>query len=305
MTNKTTSNVSRRGLGGGAKNLLVPTDIDSLLDEVKNTSKDSVMYIKLSDLQPGHYQPRTFMDDTLLNELADSIREQGVIQPLLVRKLKDNRYEIIAGERRFRAAKIAGLLEVPALVKSVDDQNAAIIALIENMQRADLNALEEAKGVKRLIDEFSFTHEQASKAIGRSRSFTTNLLRLLNLAEPVQKMLSDGQLDMGHARALLATDLGTQIILANQVINKNLSVRETEKLVATSSQKIRPKSKKDKNVDADVLMVQRALSDYLQTKVNIKLVGKKKGSLVFDFSDWDHLNDLLDKLGLNEYLASL
>ncbi|HCT9233105.1 TPA: ParB/RepB/Spo0J family partition protein, partial [Escherichia coli] len=193
----------------------------------------STLPVKL--LKAGVYQPRTRMDEGALNELAESIRAQGVMQPILVRPLsgkEKGKYEIIAGERRFRASQIAGLTEVPVLVREVGDENAAIMALIENIQREDLNPLEEAQGVKRLLDEFGLTHEQAAQAIGRSRSATSNLLRLINLAEPVQIMLLAGDIDMGHARALLAVDAARQIMLANEVIARRLSVRETEKLVA-------------------------------------------------------------------------
>src|SRR5690606_9440723 len=191
--------------------------------------------LPVDKLTAGKYQPRTRMDEGGLEELADSIRTQGIMQPILVRPLTSSKakdkYEIIAGERRFRAAILAGLKQVPVLIREVADENAAVMALIENIQREDLNPLEEAHGVKRLIDEFGLTHEQAAQAIGRSRSATTNLLRLINLAEPVQIMLLAGDIDMGHARALLATDAATQIMLANEVIARRLSVRETEKLV--------------------------------------------------------------------------
>src|SRR5690606_22907341 len=189
--------------------------------------------LSVKSLKAGKYQPRTRMDEGALGELAESIRTQGIMQPILVRPLgQAGSYEIIAGERRFRAAQLAGLSEVPVLVREVADENAAVMALIENIQREDLNPLEEAHGVKRLLDEFGLTHEQASQAIGRSRSATSNLLRLLNLTEPVQTMLLAGDIDMGHARALLATEAAQQILLANEVIARRLSVRETEKLVA-------------------------------------------------------------------------
>lgn len=195
-------------------------------------------------MRAGKYQPRTRMDEGALNELAESIRTQGIMQPILVRALgadAPGQYEIIVGERRFRAAQLAGLKEVPVLVREVADENAAVMALIENIQREDLNPLEEAHGVRRLLDEFGLTHEQAAQAIGRSRSATSNLLRLLNLAAPVQTMLLAGDVDMGHARALLAVDAATQIQLANQVIAKRLSVREAEKLVARAQRMSTPR----------------------------------------------------------------
>jgi ParB family chromosome partitioning protein len=194
--------------------------------------------LPIAQVQAGKYQPRTRMDEGALAELAASIKSQGIMQPVLVRPLADTsgfgapRYEIIAGERRFRAAQLAGLEEIPVLVRDVDDQAAAAMALIENIQREDLNPLEEAQGIARLISDFNFTHEQAASAVGRSRSAVSNLLRLVNLAAPVQTMLMAGDIDMGHARALLAVDSASQINLANQVVAKRLSVRETEKLVA-------------------------------------------------------------------------
>src|SRR5450830_1139071 len=195
--------------------------------------------LSVQHMQAGKYQPRTRMDEGALAELAASIKAQGLMQPILVRPIGQNngvtRYEIIAGERRFRASQMAGLEEVPVLVKDVDDQAAAAMALIENIQREDLNPLEEAQGIQRLIDEFSFTHEQAASAVGRSRSAVSNLLRLLNLAQPVQTMLMAGDIDMGHARALLAVDPATQISLANMIIARRLSVREAEKLVANAA----------------------------------------------------------------------
>ena len=186
--------------------------------------------LPVSKMRAGKYQPRTRMDEGALGELAESIRTQGIMQPILVRELGEEpgQYEIIAGERRFRAAQLAGLKEVPVLVREVADEHAAVMALIENIQREDLNPLEEAHGVRRLLDEFGLTHEQAAQAIGRSRSATSNLLRLLNLAAPVQTMLLAGDVDMGHARALLAVDAATQIQLANQIIARRLSVREAE-----------------------------------------------------------------------------
>jgi ParB family chromosome partitioning protein len=256
------------------------------------------------------------MDESALNELADSIRTQGIMQPILVRPLPDaapGQYEIIAGERRFRAAQLAGLDHVPVLVREVADENAAVMALIENIQREDLNPLEEAQGVRRLLDEFGLTHEQAATAIGRSRSTTTNLLRLLNLAEPVQTMLLAGDIDMGHARALLATDAALQILLANEVVARRLSVRETEKrvaralreqdaaLAAPASRSARGAAKSAGN--GDLLRLEKALSDHLATKVRIKTGARKGGQLVIDFTNWDHLDALLERQGLGNVLA--
>lgn len=229
-----------KGLGRGLEALLgadIPA-VGKLGDTEGNVLPPSVLPI--SKLQAGKYQPRTRMDEGALAELADSIRTQGIMQPILVRPidLAKGRYEIIAGERRFRAAQLAGLTEVPVLVKDVADEHAAAMALIENIQREDLNPLEEAHGVRRLLDEFGLTHEQAATAIGRSRSATSNLLRLLNLAGPVQTMLLAGDIDMGHARALLGVDAATQIQFANQIIAKRLSVRDTEKMVARAEKEI-------------------------------------------------------------------
>ncbi|UYO93720.1 ParB/RepB/Spo0J family partition protein [Pollutimonas sp. M17] len=257
-------------------------------------------------LRAGKYQPRTRMDEGALNELADSIRAQGIMQPILVRPLdgKDaGKYEIIAGERRFRAAKLAGLKEVPVLVREVADENAAVMALIENIQREDLNPLEEAHGVRRLLDEFGLTHEQAAQAIGRSRSATSNLLRLLNLTGPVQTMLLAGDIDMGHARALLATDAATQILLANEVIAKRLSVRETEKLIGRTLREAddaQPRSAaKPVAQSGDVKRLEEALSDHLGTKVSLKVGAKNRGQLQIDFHGWEHLNSLLERQGLS------
>jgi len=263
--------------------------------------------INLKWLRPGKYQPRTRMDEGALHELAESIRTQGVMQPILVRPLhgKDQgQYEIIAGERRFRAAQLAGLQEVPVLVKEVADENAAIMALIENIQREDLNPLEEAQGVKRLLDEFSLTHEQAAQSIGRSRSATSNLLRLLNLAEPVQTMLLAGDIDMGHARALLAVDAATQILLANQIIARRLSVRETEKLVTRTQagESGQANSRGGQIRDGDTQRLQERLSDLLGTRVSLKMRGKSRGQLLIEFHGWDHLNALLERQGLVQAL---
>src|SRR5690606_26179301 len=222
--------------------------------------------LPVGKMRAGKYQPRTRMDEGALNELADSIRTQGIMQPILVRALNDDpgHYEIIAGERRFRAAQLAGLKEVPVLVRDVADENAAVMALIENIQREDLNPLEEAHGVRRLLDEFGLTHEQAAGAIGRSRSATSNLLRLLNLAAPVQTMLLAGDIDMGHARALLAVDAATQSLLANEIIAKGLSVREAEKLVARTLREAEEKTVKPLRRSAaqsgDVKRLEDALS---------------------------------------------
>ena len=259
--------------------------------------------LPVGKLRPGKYQPRTRMDEGALNELADSIRAQGVMQPLLVRPAPNEQglYEIIAGERRFRAAQIAGLTEVPVLVRDVPDEHAAAMALIENIQREDLNPLEEAQGVRRLLDEFGLTHEQVAAAIGRSRPATSNMLRLLNLAAPVQTMLLAGDIDMGHARALLTVDAATQIQLAHQVVARRLSVRETEKLASkAASGPDAGKSGRARPVSRDTARLEDSLSDQLATKVSLKANARGRGQILIDFHGWEHCSALLEKLGLRE-----
>ena len=258
--------------------------------------------LPVGQIQAGKYQPRTRMDDGSLAELAASIKSQGIMQPVLVRPVEVSpsgaRYEIIAGERRFRAAQLAGLDEIPVLVRDVDDQNAAAMALIENIQREDLNPLEEAQGIARLISEFSFTHEQAAHAVGRSRSAVSNLLRLVNLAQPVQTMLMAGDIDMGHARALLAVDAASQIALANQVIARRMSVRETEKLVARAleEQNAPPVAARQKEKSGDIVRLEEELSDRLATPVVFKMGPKGKGQMIIDFADLDVLDTVLARL---------
>ena len=292
-----------KGLGRGLDALL-GADTNSL-DQVGQpatlTSAPNTLLIE--QLQAGKYQPRTRMDEGALAELADSIRAQGIMQPILVRPLDalTGQYEIIAGERRFRAAQLAGLTEVPVLVKNVADEHAAAMALIENIQREDLNPLEEAQGVKRLIEEFGLTHEQAATAIGRSRSATSNLLRLLNLATPVQTMLLAGDIDMGHARALLAVDAAIQIQLANQIIAKRLSVRDAEALVTRTTKEPGNKTTaKPTSQSRDVTRLEETLSDQLGTKVSLKVASKGRGQLIIDFHGWDHCSSLIEKLNLKE-----
>jgi ParB family chromosome partitioning protein len=260
--------------------------------------------LPLTQIQAGKYQPRTRMDEGSLSELAHSIKTQGIMQPVLVRPLATGegggtvRYEIIAGERRFRAAQMAGLEEIPVLVREVDDQNAAAMALIENIQREDLNPLEEAQGIARLISEFDFTHEQAAHAVGRSRSAVSNLLRLVNLAGPVQTMLMAGDIDMGHARALLAVDAASQITLANQVIAKRMSVRETEKLVARTleEQNAPAAAPRQKEKSGDIARLEEELSDRLATPVVFKMGNKGRGQMIIDFADLDILDSVLTRL---------
>ncbi|MFN3617406.1 MAG: ParB/RepB/Spo0J family partition protein [Aquabacterium sp.] len=287
-----------KGLGMGLEALLGP----KISDLPQTATEGAPSTLRLDLLQPGKYQPRTRMDEGSLYELAESIRSQGIMQPILVRPVGGGRYEIIAGERRSRAAKLAGLTEVPVLVKDVPDEAAAAMALIENIQREDLNPLEEAQGLQRLISEFGLTHEQAAQAVGRSRSAASNLLRLLNLAEPVQGMLMAGDLDMGHARALLALDKAQQITTAHEVASKKLNVRETEKLVAKvqgqgrQAPLLRVKSEKSR----DVQRLEEALSDLLTAQVSIHIRKKTKrgeqGEVTIAFGSLDELNGLIDKL---------
>jgi ParB family chromosome partitioning protein len=319
-----------RGLGRGLEALLGPSadalGLDGVDTRVANTGVPTVL--ALTDMVPGQYQPRTRMDEGALYELAESIKAQGIMQPILVRRLSDVDaaakrgqigsgvspdgggtvrpvYEIIAGERRFRAAKLAGLDSVPVLVRDVPNEAAAAMALIENIQREDLNPLEEAQGLQRLIKEFGLTHETAAQAVGRSRSAASNLLRLLNLAEPVQTMLMAGDVDMGHARALLALDRATQITAANQVVAKKMSVRETESLVKKLSAEfslVASKPKKDKS--RDLKRVEEELSDLLMAQVEVLVKKRVKragrveemGELSIQFGSLDELNGLIDRL---------
>lgn len=283
-----------KGLGRGLEALLgVSPDFASGSGELSS--------VPIAQLQAGKYQPRSRMDEGALNELAESIREQGVMQPILVRlaghKNGAETYEIIAGERRYRAAKLAGLDHIPALVKNVDDQTAAAMALIENMQREDLNPLEEAQGIHRLIADFSFTHEQAAGAVGRSRSAVSNLLRLLNLAKPVQTMLMAGDIDMGHARALLSVDGATQITLASQVVARRMSVREAEKLVSNLlSGKSAAGTNRQPVKTADIARLEEELSDLLATPVSFRQGSKGRGQVVISYADLDVLDGVLQKL---------
>jgi len=285
-----------KGLGRGLDALLGGDAHDTPASPAGSPST-----LPVTRIQAGKYQPRTRMDDGSLSELAASIKSQGIMQPVLVRPIEGGGsvgYEIIAGERRFRAAQLAGLEEIPVLVREVDDQNAAAMALIENIQREDLNPLEEAQGIARLISEFDFTHEQAAHAVGRSRSAVSNLLRLVNLAQPVQTMLMAGDIDMGHARALLAVDAASQIALANHVIAKRLSVRETEKLVARTleEQNAPAAAPRQKEKSGDIVRLEEELSDRLATPVAFKMGPKGKGQMIIDFADLDILESVLARL---------
>lgn len=291
-----------KGLGRGLEALLGPIAGETVLNAAGDAMPST---LQLDQMVAGVYQPRKRMDEGALYELAESIKAQGVMQPILVRKIASGGYEIIAGERRFRAAKLAGLTEVPVLVRDVSDQNAAAMALIENMQREDLNPLEEAIGLQRLIKEFGLTHEQAAQSVGRSRSAASNLLRLLNLAEPVQTMLVAGDLEMGHARALLSLDRAAQITAANQISAKKMSVREAESLVKKIGADFSLVSQKPtKEKSRDIKRLEEELSDLLTAQVEIRIKKQTKrhgkvdqsGELSIAFGSIESLNGLIDKL---------
>jgi ParB family chromosome partitioning protein len=297
-----------KGLGRGLEALLGPKVQDAPAADM--TAETGVpTQLKLDQMVAGMYQPRTRMDEGALYELAESIKAQGIMQPILVRQLIDGdnagKYEIIAGERRFRASRLAGLESVPVLVRDVPNEAAAAMALIENIQREDLNPLEEAQGLQRLIKEFGLTHEAAAQAVGRSRSAGSNLLRLLNLAEPVQTMLMAGDLDMGHARALLSLDKAAQITAANQIAAKKLSVREAESLakkLGAEFNLVTQKPKKEKS--RDIRRVEEELADLLMAEVEVRIKKRVKrhgkveemGELSIQFGSLEALNGLIDRL---------
>lgn len=285
-----------KGLGRGLDVLLAANK-----DEDEAPAATSTLPV--GDLQPGKYQPRTHMDPGSLEELAASIKAQGLMQPILVRPIGKGQHEIIAGERRWRASQLAGLTEVPVLIREIPDENALAMALIENIQREDLNPLEEAAGVQRLINEFGLTHEQAAQAIGRSRSAATNLLRLLNLAQAVQEMLMKGDIDMGHARALLALDKAKQVAFANQIVARGLSVREAEKLVAkeiNGQQEASSVKKGPATQSRDLLRLQEELSDAIGAGVTIQANRKGAGKLNIQFGSLDQLDGLISILRGNQ-----
>jgi len=275
-----------KGLGRG---------LDALLAGNEAQNREQQRSLPVTNLQPGKYQPRTQMDGASLEELAASIRAQGLMQPILVRpiggSLGDDRFEIVAGERRWRAAQMAGLGEVPALIREIPDESALAMALIENIQRENLNPLEEAQGLQRLIDEFSMTHQEAADAVGRSRPAASNLLRLLQLVAPVQDLLMRGDIDMGHARALLPLSGALQIQLAQRVVQKGLSVRDTERLVQHALKP--PKPVQANKPDRDVLRLQEELSDTLGANVEIRTTKKGAGSIKIDFGNLDQLEGIL------------
>jgi len=285
-----TKMIRPKGLGRG---------LDALLSGDSETAEAGALQtIAIDRIRPGKLQPRTRMDDAALGELAESIREQGLMQPILVRPVEGNRFEIIAGERRWRAAQRAGLKDVPALVKSVPDHDALALALIENIQREDLNPLEEALGLARLVDEFKLTHDAVAKAIGRSRSAVSNLLRLTQLAKPVQDYLMSGALEMGHARALLALTAVQQTGTAARVVNGALSVRETERLVATLLHPAKRAARRSAHAarDADTQRLETDLAEKLGAKVRIEPGRKGAGRVVINYTSLDELDGILARI---------
>ncbi len=279
-----------KGLGRGLDALLAGNDAPA--------DAGAMQSIAIDRIRPGKYQPRTRMDEAALEELADSIREQGIVQPILVRPVDGGRFEIVAGERRWRAAQRAGLKDVPALVKNVPDNAALALGLIENIQREDLNPLEEAQGLQRLIDEFGLTHEAAAKAVGRSRSAVTNLLRLIQLAPPAQQYLMSGELEMGHARALLGLAVAQQANAAVRVVNGRLSVRETERLVVALQHPPRKNARSGgaRRQDPDTARLETELAEKLGARVRIEIATKGAGKVVISYSTLEQLDGILARI---------
>ena len=273
---------TNKGLGRG---------LDALLSN-NTENNNSLEVCHINNLKTGKYQPRSHMNQIALNELAESIKTQGIMQPIVVRAVGDKKYEIVAGERRWRAAKIANLTEVPILIKDIADESALAMALIENIQREDLNSIEEAKGIQRLIDEFGMTHESASHILGKSRTTVTNLLRLLNLSEHVQKALLEGRIEMGHARAMLSLPASDQVMLCQKVINNKLSVREVESLITQK----KPTKNIKKQKMADIVNLETNLSDKLGTSVQISHKLNRSGSLKNNYNNLDQLDFILKKI---------
>jgi len=279
-----------KGLGRG---------LDALLsgnDDTGTTAVDRLQQLEISLLRPGKYQPRSTMNQESLEALAESIKAQGVMQPILVRGVGVDEYEIIAGERRWRAAQLAGISEVPVIIREVADNAALAISLIENIQREDLNPLEEAMGIQRLINEFGMTHQSAGEALGSSRSAVSNLLRLLNLAEPVQDLMMEGKIEMGHGRALLSLEPAVQIQIANRIVLERLSVRETEKIIQQLTKPLTQGSqRKSGKTDRDILALQESVSERIGTQVTIKSKKNGQGSIVIQYANLDQLDDILNR----------
>jgi ParB family transcriptional regulator, chromosome partitioning protein len=286
--------VKTKGLGRG---------LDALLGGDSDSGKELLTRIRLDKLRPGKYQPRSRMDEGSLQELAESIKAQGLMQPILARPVAGGGHEIIAGERRWRAAMLAGLTEAPVLVREVADEAALAMALIENIQRENLNPLEEAAGLARLVKEFGLSHQEAAHAVGRSRVAVSNLLRLLQLSKPVQGLVMDGALDMGHARALLPLDAARQYEIAQAAVRKGLSVREVERTVQKLMQPVAGKSKARKRVDRDIQRLQEELSDLLGAHVVLHAGKAGRGRLSIEYTSLEQLDDLLQRLGMNQQLS--
>jgi ParB family chromosome partitioning protein len=270
----------------------------STLDEVRHPAGGELRELPLDVIRPGRYQPRSVFDEEKLAELADSIRAQGVVQPVVVRPVGDDAYELIAGERRWRAAQIAGAEHIPAVVRDVPDEVSVAMALIENIQREDLNPLEEATALRRLIDDFDMTHQEAADAVGRSRAAVSNLLRLLELMQEVKDMIDLRRIEMGHARALLSLDDELQVQAAREVVRKRLSVRETENLVRRLQQS--KKQKGQRRVDPDILRLQNRMSEQLGARVRIQHQASGKGRLVISYNSADEFDGILERLKLTE-----
>ena len=282
--------VKLKGLGRGLDALL------SGSDDATTTAVDRLQKLEISLLKPGKYQPRTNMNQESLAELAESIKTQGIMQPILVRAVGVDNYEIIAGERRWRAAQLAGMAEVPAIIREVTDDAALAISLIENIQREDLNPLEEAMGIQRLINEFGMTHQSAADALGSSRSAVSNLLRLLNLTESVQDLMMQGKIEMGHGRALLVLEPAKQIQIANRIVLNRLSVRETEKIIQQQTKPVKQTQKsKGGKTDRDILALQESVSERIGTQVTIKSKKNGQGSIIIHYSNLDQLDDILNR----------
>lgn len=277
-----------KGLGRGLDALLASSNDD-------NRPEESLQNLDITLMQPGKYQPRTSMDKASLTELAESIKVQGIMQPILVRPIAEGRFEIIAGERRWRAAQIAGLSDVPVLIRNVPDESALAMSLIENIQREDLNPLEEALGIQRLIKEFDMTHQSAGEALGNSRSTISNLLRLLNLSAPVQQLMMQGEIDMGHGRALLSLSPLKQMEVASLIVHKQLSVRETEKLIHRYET---PRYQKKETPDRDLIRLQEQISEKLGAQVTIKTGKNSSGNIVIHYSSLEQLDGLLSSLDI-------
>ncbi len=286
-----------KGLGRGLDVLL---GAENHFEGAQQEQQDRTQLMSLDQIKAGKYQPRFRMDESSLIELSNSIKEHGIMQPILVRPFGVGQFEIIAGERRFRAAKLAGLKTVPVLIKSVPDESALVLALIENIQREDLNAIEEAQGMSRLIEEFGLTHDQVSKAVGKSRSTISNLLRLLNLVESVQTMLIAGDIEMGHARALLALTSPQQLAMAQEIVNKRYSVREVEREVAKILAGVATKTIARQFEDYEVVRLQEKIADWIAYPVALKTNQQGKGQLQIQFNTLDELDGILERIGFQK-----